>query len=467
MNIEIVESKIQYESYKRKYGLAGINVLTQALIHKGQLTASQYDQHIMTRMEAGDNLKLFFLIDKGITIAAAMGWPFGTIQNGPRLHIQSLAVTESMRNKGFGITILEKIQHYCRLNGLKGFDLDVGTRSLLANSERYLKYGAAPTKTLFSIESEQKITSPTSAEKEKQNRAVQAIVTSFQSSASALKFNHKKVLVTGGSSGIGQAVAIAFAKQGANVVFTYNTNHNGAKDTIERIRAIGGTHACIQIDFSDVTEEKMLSLIVKASKLLGGLDILINNAGAMCRKSFLDVNESDYTQLLTTNLKAPWFLTKAFAKMNIAEKVSDSCIVNISSISDRLALDNLALYQMTKAALSMQTQSAALSLAKYGVRVNAVCPGLVATKLNERLRAEQPEQWEMRSEKIPLGAGKPEDIADMVLFLSSSEASWITGKSYTVDGGQTGSLYTKPHSGFFNPKNDPETDSFLPVRAKL
>lgn len=287
------------------------------------------------------------------------------------------------------------------------------------------------------------------------------------SSSATKQFSERNVLVTGGSSGIGRAVALAFAERGANVVITYNTNSEGSDDTLDCLHRVGGNHSSIQIDFSDATEENMSALIEEAAEFLGGIDILINNAGDMCRKSFLDVTDSDYTRVLATNMKAPWFLTKAFAQKAITDNITNATVVNVSSISDRLALDTLSLYQMSKAALSMQTQSAALSLAKHNIRVNAVCPGLVATNLNKTLRATDPEQWAKRSDKIPLGAGKPEYVAHMILFLASNDARWITGKAYTVDGGQIGSLYDSQTARFFRKQTEDEPDAVMSVKAKL
>lgn len=260
-----------------------------------------------------------------------------------------------------------------------------------------------------------------------------------------MKFQNKKILVTGGSSGIGGATARAFARGGADVVITYAKNQTGAEATRKHISSHGRTCELIQADFSTVTENSMAEIIKTAKNHLNGIDILINNAGTVCRKSFLDIDEADYDDLCNLNMKAPWFLTKAFANAVVeAGNNQAACIVNISSISDRLAIDSLALYQMTKAALTMQTQSAALSFAPHGIRVNAVCPGVVATNLNEAQRTNNPDEWLARCNKIPRGPGAPEDIAKMVLFLASNEdAGWITGKSYHVDGGQVGVIFDR------------------------
>lgn len=249
------------------------------------------------------------------------------------------------------------------------------------------------------------------------------------------KLNGMRALITGGSSGIGQAIALAFANEGANVVFTYSKNKNGADDTLCKLKEIGNKAFAIQTNLADINEAK--SLVQKATANLGGIDILVNNAGTITRHpDFFSIPAESLEYIYSVNLRAPFILTQETAKQMQHQNRGGS-IVNISSMSAEIVSPGLAHYECSKAALNALTRGAASALAKYNIRVNALAPGLIATNINRDQRESMPEVWLKRGEPIPLGRiGEPNDVTNMAILLASPEMSaWITGTIIPIDGG--------------------------------
>lgn len=245
----------------------------------------------------------------------------------------------------------------------------------------------------------------------------------------------KKIFITGGSSGIGRAIAIASAEAGADVLISYCKSKQEALETVSTMRKSGKYASKLHADLSNKNETK--ELIDKAISKLGRIDVLINNAGALTRHSFLNVTQEDLRRILEINLIAPFILTQDVSKEMIKQKIKGS-IINIGSISAERASSALSHYESAKAGLMMLTKSASLALGSYGIRVNCIQPGLTETEINKDLRQDDDIKWKKKLDSIPLGrVGKPQDHVGAVLFLASDESSWVTGASIIVDGGRS------------------------------
>ena len=250
-----------------------------------------------------------------------------------------------------------------------------------------------------------------------------------------MRLNGKNAIVTGGSRGIGRAIALALAENGANVALTYKDNRDGAEEVVDQIKQMGRTARAIQVDVSRTNE--LRELVDTATDFFGEIHILVNNAGILNLCPFLDITEKEFDHMIAVNLRGPFFLTQLVGrKMAIYGK--GGSIVNISSISAERAKGNTSHYDCAKAGLSMLTKSTALELAPYRIRVNALCPGLTRTNLSCKMPADEERLRKEWLPSIPLGRfGQPIDHAMAVVFLASDEASWITGVSITIDGGNT------------------------------
>lgn len=245
----------------------------------------------------------------------------------------------------------------------------------------------------------------------------------------------KRALVTGGGRGIGRAVSVALASEGADVVVNYVANREAAERTVEEICARGRRGAAIQGSTGRGVEAA--DLVAGAWEFLDGIDILVNNAGVLSRTPFLEITEAEWDTVLDINLKG-YFLVGQAAARRMAARGAGGAIVNISSAGQALAAVNLGHYCTSKAGVAMLTRSMALELARHRIRVNSVCPGLVETDLNRRDLAD-PTFRQRRLAHIPLAEiGRPEDVAGAVVFLcSDTDARLVTGTSIFVDGGKT------------------------------
>ena len=248
------------------------------------------------------------------------------------------------------------------------------------------------------------------------------------------KLRGKRVLITGGSKGIGRGVASAFATEGANLVIAYRSDEQSADDTVRDAQSKSVKAKAIRADVGDLSA--LPALVADAIAFLGGIDILVNNAGTLTRHSeFLDIPIESLDKIMAVNLRAPFALTQLVGKQ-MRDRQIRGAILNISSISANIVTPGLADYECSKAALNMLTKSSAAALAKYGIRVNAIAPGLVATEINRAQREGDASVWTERTRQIPIGrAGTPDDIAPLAVMLVSDEMSWATGSVYTADGG--------------------------------
>lgn len=243
------------------------------------------------------------------------------------------------------------------------------------------------------------------------------------------RLNGRRILVTGASLGIGRAVALAAAAQGAEVILAAR-GRPGLGEVAGEIAAAGGRAEVLPFDAADPTA------IRRAIGMAGRLDGLVNNAGSVTREPFLEASEAEMDRVLALNVKGATIVAQEVARGMVASGRAGS-IVNIASIAGLVGARNRSLYAATKHAVMGLTRAMALELGPHGIRVNAVCPGLVNTPLAADLMADAAFVAATRA-KIPLGRiMEPEDIAGPVVFLLSDAASGITGIALPVDGGVT------------------------------
>jgi NAD(P)-dependent dehydrogenase (short-subunit alcohol dehydrogenase family) len=252
-----------------------------------------------------------------------------------------------------------------------------------------------------------------------------------------MKLKNKVALVTGAGIGIGGAIALELSREGADVAVNYLKSEKGAFDVVSKIKENGGNAVAIQADVTD--EAQVKSMVEETVDRLGGLDILVNNAGVIERTTLEDLDVEEWDRVMNVNLRGP-FLCTLYAGKHMIEQGGGN-IVNISSIAALNPDIYMGAYSVSKAALNMFTEVAAVEWAEYNIRVNAVCPGPVETDMI-RKAFNTPELLEARLNAIPNHRmSQPEDIAKVVSFLASDESSNITGEHIVVDGASSRSMY--------------------------
>jgi NAD(P)-dependent dehydrogenase (short-subunit alcohol dehydrogenase family) len=250
-------------------------------------------------------------------------------------------------------------------------------------------------------------------------------------------FSDETAIVTGGSSGIGRAIALGLGAAGATVLvadITADPREPDATHTHEVIRDDGGDAEFVETDVSDPDE---VAAVVEAARDYGGVDVMVNNAGIMERDHILDVTPESYDRVLSVNARGVFFGCK-HAAADMVEREEPGTIVNTASINAELAWFDHPHYDASKGAVLMTTRSAALQLAEHDIRVNAVAPGVVPTQLSRGgpEAAEEAIASGDLPKPIPQGrGGDAAEVADAALFLASDAASYVTGELLHVDGG--------------------------------
>ena len=239
----------------------------------------------------------------------------------------------------------------------------------------------------------------------------------------------KTALVTGASRGIGRAVALRLAEEGARVAINYAGNVKAAEEVKASIEAAGGTAILCQADIADsAAVEAMVAAVVKE---FGTIDILVNNAGITRDTLLMRMKDEDFAKVLDTNLKGVFYCTKAVSKLMMKKRAGR--IVNMASVVGLVGNAGQTNYAAAKAGVIGFSKSAAKELASRGITVNVVAPGFIGTDMTAGLPESVKEKM---LTDIPLGRmGEPEDVANAVLFLASDQASYITGQVVNVDGG--------------------------------
>jgi glucose 1-dehydrogenase len=244
----------------------------------------------------------------------------------------------------------------------------------------------------------------------------------------------KTALVTGGSSGIGRAIAMAFAREGADVIVHYHRGKAAADEITRDIQALGRRSGALQADVGRVPEAQ--ALVEEATRILGRLDILVCSAGLEIQASFLDVTEAQYDQVLDVNLKGTYFAAQAAARQMVKQG-GGGRLINISSIHEDVAFLNYSPYAVSKGGVRMLARTLCQELAGHGITINNIAPGAVATPINTKTLEHRALVEELTG-MIPLGRlGTPDEVAGVAVFLASGEAAYVTGSTYYVDGGMT------------------------------
>lgn len=239
----------------------------------------------------------------------------------------------------------------------------------------------------------------------------------------------KTAIVTGGSRGIGRAICIALAQEGANVVTCYAHGAEGAEETVKMCQEYGVKAEAVKADVAD--NEDVSAMITKVKSEYGSVDILVNNAGITKDNLILKMNEDDFNQVIDTNLKGAFLCIQNVAKIMLKQKSGK--IINITSVVGVSGNVGQANYAASKAGLIGLTKSVAKELGSRGITVNAVAPGFIETDMTAKLPAEVVDEMK---KSIPMKSmGQVEDVANLVAFLASDNARYITGQVVCVDGG--------------------------------
>jgi glucose 1-dehydrogenase len=247
-----------------------------------------------------------------------------------------------------------------------------------------------------------------------------------------MRLENKVAVVTGSSSGIGAAIAQAFAAEGAAVVVNYSRHEDPAQKVLDQIEGAGGRGVVVGADVSDPKEVE--AMVQQAVTAFGRLEIMVNNAGMERKMPFLETPFEVWQETIAVNLTGAWLGCQAAAKQMVAQG-DPGRIINVSSVHEDLAMPTNSPYCATKGGVRMLMRTLAVELAPHEITVNNIAPGAIDTPMDAPLKQDPDLMKELLSE-IPLGRmGKPEDVANMALFLASEASSYVTGSTLFVDGG--------------------------------
>ncbi len=248
------------------------------------------------------------------------------------------------------------------------------------------------------------------------------------------QLDQKVAVVTGADSGIGRAIALQFAREGATVVVNYAHAHDKAEEVLQSIKQNNGKAIVIQADVSQY--QQVHNLIQQTVQQFNRLDIMVNNAGMEIHSPFLDETEEHFDRVLGVDLKGAFFCAQLAAREMVKRK-APGCIINISSVHEDLPMPGNVPYCCAKGGMRMLTRTICLELAPHTITVNNIAPGAVHTPIDADVEAD-PEKMAALLKEIPLHRmAQPEEIAKLALYLASDAASYITGTTYVIDGGLT------------------------------
>jgi NAD(P)-dependent dehydrogenase (short-subunit alcohol dehydrogenase family) len=246
----------------------------------------------------------------------------------------------------------------------------------------------------------------------------------------------KRVIVTAGAGGIGRAIVERFVAEGADVAFCDIDTGAGAALVAE----LGTAARFIEADCASMPAVR--TFVADALEALGGVDVLVNNAGIAISKTILDLTEEEFDRTMAVNLKAAFVATQMVAKRMIDDGTRGA-IINMSSVNAIMAIPHILAYNMSKGALNQLTRNAAIALAEHGIRVNAIGPGTILTDLVRKSIFTSDAARRSTMSRTPLRrAGEPTEVASIALFLATAESSYITGQILYADGGRLALNYT-------------------------
>jgi len=281
----------------------------------------------------------------------------------------------------------------------------------------------------------------------------QGILSSTDNNNNTARSKMKIAIVTGSSKGIGRAIALTFAKSKVYSGIVINGRKmDEVREVADEIRGEGCDSLAIEADISN--ENDCIRLVEEANKAFGRIDVLVNNAGIQTDVPFEETTTEEWYKIIGVDLTGPFVCSREVAKHMEKQHPKGGCIINISSVHQTIPKPHYIPYATSKAGVEMMTKTMALELAKDNIRVNLVAPGAILTGMNIELKENQAE-LEKVLKQIPIGRiGTPEEVANVVEFLASDKASYVTGASFFVDGGMT--LY--PNFGI-GPEHDAQRHS--------
>ncbi len=249
-----------------------------------------------------------------------------------------------------------------------------------------------------------------------------------------MKLEGKKAIVTGGSRGIGRAISLMYAKEGADVLVNYHSNDAAAKETVAEIEKLGRKGVAVAADVADYKSAQ--NMVDECVKQLGGVDIVVNNAGVSKPSMLLKMKEEDWDSIIDIHLKAAFNTTQAAGRYMQENKYGK--IINVISTAGIFGTVGQINYASAKAGIIGFTKSASRELGRYGINVNVICPGITKTEMTGKLQTDE-KLRKIYEGRIQLGRfAEPEEIAPAFVFLASDDASYITAQVLGVDGGYIG-----------------------------
>ncbi len=249
-----------------------------------------------------------------------------------------------------------------------------------------------------------------------------------------MKLEGKKAIVTGGSRGIGRAISLMYAKEGADVLVNYHSNDAAAKETVAEIEKLGRKGVAVAADVADYKSAQ--NMVDECVKQLGGVDIVVNNAGVSKPSMLLKMKEEDWDTIIDIHLKAAFNTTQAAGRYMKEKKYGK--IINVISTAGIFGTVGQINYASAKAGIIGFTKSASRELGRYGINVNVICPGITKTEMTGKLQTDE-KLRKIYEGRIQLGRfAEPEEIAPAFVFLASDDASYITAQVLGVDGGYIG-----------------------------
>ena len=249
-----------------------------------------------------------------------------------------------------------------------------------------------------------------------------------------MKLEGKKAIVTGGSRGIGRAISLMYAKEGADVLVNYHSNDAAAKETVAEIEQLGRKGVAVAADVADYKSAQ--NMVDECVKQLGGVDIVVNNAGVSRPSMLLKMKEEDWDAIIDIHLKAAFNTTQAAGRYMKEKKYGK--IINVISTAGIFGTVGQINYASAKAGIIGFTKSASRELGRYGINVNVICPGITKTEMTGKLQTDE-KLRKIYEGRIQLGRfAEPEEVAPAFVFLASDDASYITAQVLGVDGGYIG-----------------------------